>query len=685
MAEEREHNWQHNRTAERAEMVARQIESRGITDPGVLWAMREVPREAFLPEDRRDMAYIDAAIPIAQGQTMSQPFIVALMAASLQMNPGDKVLEVGTGSGYAAAIMSRIALEVYTIERHQALAESARRILHDLGYANIHIGYGDGTMGWQANAPYDAISVAASGPQIPDTLLTQLRVGGRLVMPVGSVRSEQRLVRITRVGEREFRREDLGPVAFVPLIGREGWGNTENRHNGSGHLPNSGGNPISVMGPPHSVAHLIAQAAEPFPSVDEADLTKLLERIGDSRVVLIGEATHGTSEFYLMRQRITAELIKQKGFTIVAAEADWPDALRVDRYVRGASPSTRAASIFSRFPNWMWRNREVLGFVEWLREWNAGQPPHRRAGFYGLDLYSLSESIHEVLHYLNSVDPDIAKEARARYECLYPYWTDPAEYGHAAITGRMESCEEEVVGMLTGLLKKRLDYSRDDGDEYFEATRNAAIVTNAEKYYRIMYYGSAEWWNLRDQHMFDTLGSLLQHHGPQSKAVVWAHNSHVGDADATEMSARGEINIGNLVRRGLGAQNSYIIGFGTHDGTVAAAHNWGAEVQVMQVRPSNEQSYERLCHDSAVSNFLLPLHDPQREIVRSELSESRLERAIGVIYRPQTELQSHYFQAILPEQFDEYIWLDRTQAITPLGHPHAPTLAEGHPFALLDE
>jgi protein-L-isoaspartate(D-aspartate) O-methyltransferase len=177
----------------------------------------------------------------------------------------------------------------------------------------------------------------------------------------------------------------------------------------------------------------------------------------------------------------------------------------------------------------------------------------------------------------------------------------------------------------------------------------------------------------------------LQHHGPQSKAVVWAHNSHVGDADATEMSARGEINIGNLVRRGLGAQNSYIIGFGTHDGTVAAAHNWGAEVQVMQVRPSNEQSYERLCHDSAVSNFLLPLHDPQREIVRSELSESRLERAIGVIYRPQTELQSHYFQAILPEQFDEYIWLDRTQAITPLGHPHAPTLAEGHPFALLDE
>jgi protein-L-isoaspartate(D-aspartate) O-methyltransferase len=400
-------------------------------------------------------------------------------------------------------------------------------------------------------------------------------------------------------------------------------------------------------------------------------------------VVLLGEATHGTSEFYRMRARITRELIADRGFRAVAVEADWPDAARIDRYVRhGPAPSARPEPAFSRFPTWMWRNQEVHEFVEWLRHFNAETAdPARHVSFHGLDLYSLYTSAAAVVGYLERVDPAAAAVARRRYGCLMPWERDPASYGRAALTGQYRTCENDVVAALRDLLSRRLEYSTRDGERFLDAAQNARLVADAERYYRAIYYGSAASWNLRDQHMFDTLQSLLTFHGPDTKIVVWEHNSHIGDAAATEMAARGELNVGQLCRAAYGA-GAYLIGFGTDHGTVAAASDWDAPVEIMDVRPAHAESYERLCHDAEVLAFLLPLRYPARAEVREELLAPRLERAIGVIYRPESELASHYFQASLPRQFDEYVWFDRTAAVTPLGRAQTTGMPDTYPFGL---
>jgi erythromycin esterase-like protein len=349
-------------------------------------------------------------------------------------------------------------------------------------------------------------------------------------------------------------------------------------------------------------------------------------------------------------------------------------------------PPEQPEQAFARFPTWMWRNSDVLDFVDWLRTHNDARAERgeARAAFYGMDLYSLYASIGEVLDYLDEVDPEAARVARQRYGCLEPYQSDPAQYGLAAVTSRYAACEDAVVDNLRTLQQKRGEYLSGTGEAFLDAMQNARIAVNAERYYRAMYYGSAESWNLRDRHMFETLEALLTFHGPDSKAVIWAHNSHVGDARATEMSARGELNIGQLVRERFGAE-AHSIGFGTDHGTVAAAHEWDGPMQVMRVRPSNEHSYERLCHDSGEPAFILPLRRGQVEAeLRRDLGEARLERAIGVIYRPDSELLSHYFRAELPSQFDEYVWFDETSAVTPIGPTHAPQIGEGHPLATVD-
>lgn len=427
---------------------------------------------------------------------------------------------------------------------------------------------------------------------------------------------------------------------------------------------------------------LLRETAEPFTDIGDADLGALLERIGGARVVLLGEATHGSAEFYRMRARLTRELVERKGFSIVAVEADWPDAAWVDRYVRLATSRPAGPPPFSRFPRWMWRNAEVREFVEWLRTHNAAIPePGRRLGFYGLDLYSLYGSIGVVLNYLDQVDPDAARLARSRYGCLTPWTGNPAAYGREAVTGRHAGCEDEVVATLVDLVSRRLEYAQMDGTRFFDAAQNARLIANAERYYRVMYQGSVVSWNLRDQHMFDTLASLLAFHGPGSRAVVWAHNSHIGDAAATQMGQQGEHNIGRLCRNAYGA-GAYLVGFGTDHGTVAAAPDWDEPMEVMRVRPSHPESYERMCHQCGIPAFLLALGEPARPGVRDELTEPRLERAIGVVYRPDTELASHYFAASLPAQFDEYIWFDGTAAVTPLAGPVAPGLPETYPFGL---
>ncbi|MGO8914951.1 MAG: protein-L-isoaspartate(D-aspartate) O-methyltransferase [Stellaceae bacterium] len=658
----------------REDMIERQIAARGVRSEAVLRAMRKVAREAFLPERLREFAYEDAPLPIAAGQTISQPYIVALMTEALVLKGGERVLEIGTGSGYAAAILAEIAAEVYTVERIGELAEKAASTLGALGYRNVHVVHADGTLGWATAAPYDAIIVAAGGPEVPQSLKEQLKIGGRLVIPVGTDPRAQELVRVTRISDDMFTTEDIADVRFVPLVGKEGWAPEE--------LPvPPGPRPARVRPADGDVVSAIAGFSEPFTSIEGADLDTLLERIGDAKIVLLGEATHGTSEFYRMRERISQELIARKGFRLIAIEGDWPDVARLDHYVRHFEFPPSEWTAFARFPTWMWRNNEVRSFVDWLNAHNAKRNLENRTAIYGLDLYSLYTSIGSVLKYLDDVDPASARIARHRYGCLTPWQADPATYGHAALTGAYRTCEKEVARMLEDILHKQSDYAARDGERFMDAVQNARLVTDAERYYRIMYYGSRESWNLRDNHMFETLKTLLAFHGPEAKAIVWAHNSHIGDAAATEMSARGEYNIGQLCREEFG-NGVYSIGFGTHSGTVAAASDWNGPMEVKAVLPSLRQSYEWLCHESGRPQFMLPLRSGRAVEVRDRLTKPRLERAIGVIYRPETELASHYFQAILPAQFDEYIWFDETRAVTPFGTKELEGLPDTYPFGL---
>jgi protein-L-isoaspartate(D-aspartate) O-methyltransferase len=632
----------------RAEMVERYIAHRGVRSAVVLAAMKKVPREKFLPEEMIEFAYEDAPLPIAEGQTISQPYIVAMMTEALELQGGEKVLEIGTGSGYAAAVLSRIAKDVYTVERIGQLAEKSAATLAELGYRNVHVLHGDGTRGWPDHAPYDAIVVAAGGPQVPESLKAQLKIGGRLVIPVGADRRLQELVRVIRLSEHEYTTEELADVRFVPLVGAEGW------------TP-QGERPAQALD--GTLAQAIAKSGEKFTSIESVKLGPMLKRIGDARVVLLGEATHGTSEFYRMRERISRALIQHHGFSFIAIEGDWPDAARIDHYIRHREYPPSEWTAFAR-----------------LRSHNAGATPDDRVAFYGLDLYSLYNSIQSVLNYLDRVDPKTAAVARQRYGCLTPWQSDPTVYGHATLTGQYRTCEQEVTSMLSDLMQKRRAYAEHDGARFLDAMQNARLVANAERYYRTMYYGSRASWNLRDSHMFETLKNLLSFHGPHSKGIVWAHNSHVGDSSATEMSARDEYNIGHLCRQEFG-DASYSIGFGTNSGTVAAASNWDEPMQVKTVRPALPRSYERLCHETAEPRFLLPLRDAPRAL-SAGLLQPRLERAIGVIYRPETELQSHYFEAVLPRQFDEYIWFDETKAVTPLRSEELKGLPDTYPFGL---
>jgi erythromycin esterase-like protein len=402
------------------------------------------------------------------------------------------------------------------------------------------------------------------------------------------------------------------------------------------------------------------------------DYDRLIERLGCARFVLIGEASHGTDEFYRSRAAITRRLIAEKGFGAVAVEADWPDAYRVNRYVRGESDdrtADQALSDFKRFPAWMWRNDVVLDFVTWLRAHNQSNPG-ARAGFYGLDLYSLFTSIGEVLEYLERIDPPAAKRARYRYGCFDHFGEDTQAYGYVASFDLERSCRDEVVTQLVELRRRAAAYASKDGlvasEEFFQAEQNARLIKNAEEYYRTMFEGQVSSWNLRDRHMSETLDALYRHllaRNPESRIVVWAHNSHLGDARATEMGRRrGELNLGQLVRERYG-RDSALVGFSTYTGSVTAATDWDDPAETKRVRPGLEGSYEALFHSFGMPRFLLWLEEGR---LPSAILDERLQRAIGVIYRPETERLSHYFHARLAEQFDAMIHIDETRALAPL-------------------
>jgi erythromycin esterase-like protein len=429
------------------------------------------------------------------------------------------------------------------------------------------------------------------------------------------------------------------------------------------------------------IGQLIGSVAEPLPPLADAEaFGAAFDRFAGARVVLLGESTHGTSEFYRARAAITRRLIEQHGFTIVAVEADWPDAARIDRWVRHRGPpQAEEGPAFTRFPGWMWRNAEVRDFVQWVRARNADLPMERQAEFRGLDVYSLGASMAAVLAYLDANDPEAAKAARRRYACLTPWQMEPADYGRAVLFGNREPCEDAAVQQLQDLLARQVaEMTAEAGEALFDAAQNARVALGAERYYRLMYRSGTESWNLRDRHMFDTLRALLQRCGPQARAVVWAHNSHIGNAAATEMGWSGEFNIGELCRTAFG-EEAVLIGFSTDRGTVAAADDWGSEMRIKRVRPARPDSHEALFRDHAPACSLTDLRPASAPELRAALARPRLERAIGVIYRPETERQSHYFEAVLPEQFDAFVWFAETQAVTTL-----PGAEEGGPADTAD-
>jgi erythromycin esterase len=405
-----------------------------------------------------------------------------------------------------------------------------------------------------------------------------------------------------------------------------------------------------------------------------ADLDPLLDAIGDSRYVLLGEATHGTSEFYQWRTEISRRLIAEKGFSFIAVEGDWPDCYTVNRYVKGRidESAEEVMHAFSRWPTWMWANREVIALAEWLRSHNSALPQERQAGFYGLDVYSLWESMHSVLEYLEQMDPELARNARRAYSCFEPYEEDAQEYARATALVPT-SCEDEAIAILGALRGRATEFREDGPDAYFNAEQNALIARNAELYYRTMVRGGPASWNVRDHHMVETLNRLMKHHGKNAKAIVWEHNTHIGDARFTDMARSGMVNVGQLVRQEHERDGVVLVGFGTHRGTVIAAREWGAPMERMRVPEAKEGSHEHAMNAAGIDDSLFIFPKGDTEATR-ELREPRGHRAIGVVYDPRTEHWGNYVPTILPGRYDAFIYIKKSKAVDAL---HMKAVADG--------
>lgn len=644
------------------QQIQNRLRDKGIKNPLLIEAFQNIPKELFLTKDL--YSYDNNEISNDNTENVIEPrdIVFMQMLEKLDVKKGNKILAIGIDSAYMLVVLSKIYKEVYTIQANKEYSKWVLEILKNNKITNVFFGSYNEVEGWEAKAPYEAIIIASEFKEVPNIIKNQLQIGGKLIAPVGPDWAHIILEIIERVSEFEYRTKRLRENYFIPKPQVLPQINKK-------HFPEN------------EIISAINEKAIAFNSIDEYPLDNLLDRIGEAKVVLLGEASHGTSEFYLSRQEITKALIEKKGFNFVCAEADWSDAEQINSYVRNQY-TEKDWMPFTRFPHWMWKNKEVLDFVEWLKKYNVKH--NNEYGFYGLDLYGLANSIDLVIKYLNNFDQNLANLAKERYACITPYLSNPAVYGKMVLSKQLESCEKEILNMLIDLLKNK--HKLNHSPEYFYAYQNANVVVDAERYYKAMYYGSAESWNLRDFHMFHTLKSLLSYFGEDTKAVVWAHNSHIGNALATEMYSRGEINIGHLCKEHFG-DKSYHIGFGTHSGTVAAADNWGEKMKIMNVNPSISDSYENLCYKTQIPAFSLPLSEKYSgKKLRKLLSTPKLERAIGVIYRPQTERMSHYFHAVLPSQFDEYIWFNQSKAVTPINAKSVQTkLLESHPFGLIDE
>lgn len=411
-----------------------------------------------------------------------------------------------------------------------------------------------------------------------------------------------------------------------------------------------------------------AGAASPLTSV--RDLDPLLKQVGDAHFVLLGEASHGTSDFYTWRAAISKRLIQEKGFRFIAVEGDWPDCYRLNQFVQGAAGAGDSAREvlqgFVRWPTWMWANREIEDLMHWLRDYNQDLPPERRVGFFGIDVYSLWDSLYAVLAYLRKHDPAGLPLALKAFRCFEPYGEDSQQYARAT-RWASKSCENEVVRLLQEMLQRR--HTGPGNDEFFNARQNALVLKNAEAYYRALIRGGPDSWNLRDQHMAATLDGLMEQHGADARGIVWAHNTHIGDARFTDMADAGMTNLGELVRASHDLDDVVLVGFGSFQGTVVAAEQWEAPWEIMEAPPAREGSWERLFHDAGLKQALFTFDDPRRD---EPFLERRAHRAIGVVYRPRQEAWGNYVPTILAHRYDAFIHLDKTEALHPLAVAEAP-------------
>jgi erythromycin esterase-like protein len=430
-----------------------------------------------------------------------------------------------------------------------------------------------------------------------------------------------------------------------------------------------------------ALAELVRDSAMPLQAAD--DLDPLMGLVGDARYVLLGEATHGTSEFYTWRTEISKRLILEKGFSFIGVEGDWPDCYRVNRYVKGyPSSGTSAEEVlhaFARWPTWMWANREIVALAEWLREHNHGRSAESQVGFYGLDVYSLWDSMGAVVEYLERLDPELARRARRAYSCFDPYYEDVQEYARATALVPT-SCENEAVAVLRALRAKAPQYREDGRDGYFNAEQNALVVQNAELYYRTMVRGGPTSWNVRDHHMVDTLDRLMRHHGPHARGIVWEHNTHIGDARFTDMARAGMVNVGQLVRQAHGESPSErdgvaLVGFGTHRGTVIAGEEWEAPMQRMRVPPARAGSWEDVLHRSVERDALLAFTGDGDGGIPG-LEQPMEHRAIGVVYDPSKERWGNYVPTVVPRRYDAFLFIDETRALDAL---HMPVRVDHEP------
>lgn len=616
-------------------MVAEQVCSRGVRNAALLQALRQTPRRAFVPELHREFACHDVPLPLDASVTVPTAFSVAMLLEASELRPEHRVLEIGTGSGYLTAVLSRVVGLVVSIDWSATRAGPAEQRLHSLGCRNVTVLQRAPTDGCAEAAPFDAIVVSIRCMGLPTPLLPQLRVGGVFTMSVGEAQRTQRLLRIRRTGASAFHPEALGPAALVPARVR------------GVHMPDPLAVPVTRIGSPQaSPSEALRGVCEPFGDDLDAAALRMAARVNGARVVLVGGSSDGTRQFHALRARLTRRLLEHEGFGVLAIDGD------AELAADGTDAPVAA-------PKWSVFNAETSQLLEWMRCLKSGQRP---LPVCGLDVFARVRSLRTAIRGMQRQSLQAAAAARVRYASLTPWQSDSDAFDRASVSGRLERCVRALAARLAALQTRQMEASRAAGLWHADHELRTGMRRNAPVHYDAMLRGHPEAWSMRNRHMAEALRALERANGSDARVVIWTSGPNAGDAGATEMGARGEASLGQLVRERLGSR-AFLIGMGTHSGTATVASEWDGSPEVRVVPEAHRDSCERLLHDTGIPRFLLPLRELRPGVAQAALAEPRLQRFCGVAYRPEKELRSHCYQTSLPAQFDEYVWFDRTDAL----------------------